>query len=96
MSLKDSESAPLNSLKKLETESKLLEENVLLSINWPKSPQPEKTSSYLEAPEIEKLKDISVFTPVKRDLTLLPESEPKVENGKELEEEDETIDCSTI
>jgi hypothetical protein len=42
-----------------------------------------------EVPEIEKQKDISVCIPVKRDLTLPPESELKVENGKEQEEEDD-------
>lgn len=96
MSHKDSESAPLSSPLKPETESKLLVESALLLINWPKSPPQEKTYFYLEAPEIEKLKDISVYTPDKRDLTPLPESEQKVENGKELEEEDDHNDCSTI
>jgi hypothetical protein len=42
-----------------------------------------------EVPEIDKLKDISVCIPVKRDLTLHPELEQKVENGKEQEEEDD-------
>ena len=46
-------------------------------------------SFLLEDPEIEKPKDSSVFTPAKRDLTLPPESEPREESGKELEEEDD-------
>jgi len=46
-------------------------------------------SSLLEVLEIEKQKDISVCIQVKEDLTLLQESEPKAENSKELEEEDE-------
>jgi hypothetical protein len=46
-------------------------------------------SSSSEVQEIDKLKDISVFIPAKRDLILPPESEPKVENSKEPEEEDE-------
>ena len=46
-------------------------------------------SSSWEVPEIEKQKGISVCIQVKKDPILLQESEPKVENGKELEEEDD-------
>jgi hypothetical protein len=49
----------------------------------------ERTSFFSEDQEIEKQKDISVFALAKRDLTLLPASEPKVENSKEPEEEDD-------
>ena len=55
-------------------------------LNWPPMA---RTSFSSEDPEIEKQKDISVFAPVKRDHTLLPASEPKAENSKELEEEDD-------
>ena len=48
-------------------------------------------SSSSEAPEIEKQKDFSVSTLVKRDLTLPLESAPKVENGNVLEEEDDLV-----
>jgi hypothetical protein len=46
-------------------------------------------SFWSEAPEIEKLKGISVFIPDKKDHTLLPESDPKVDISKEPEEEDD-------
>lgn len=45
----------------------------------------------LEVQETEKLKDFSVSIPARRDPTLPPESEPKEENGKEPEEEDDHI-----
>ena len=53
-------------------------------------------SFFLEVPEIEKQKDISVFTQVKEDHILLPESEPKVENSKEPGEEDDYNLCFNL
>ena len=52
-------------------------------------PQPVEMSSFWEVQETDKQKDISVFTPVKEALTLHLVLETKVENGKELEEEDD-------
>ena len=46
-------------------------------------------SFWFEGQEIEKLKDILVFTQDKRDLILPLESEPKVDISKEPEEEDD-------
>jgi len=48
-------------------------------------------SYYLEAQEIEKPKDISVFAPVKEALTLPLASDQLVENSKWLEAEDDQI-----
>ena len=56
------------------------------SLNW--HPQ-EKEFFYREDLETEKQKDISVLCPVKRVLTQLPMSEPKVVNSKEPEAEDD-------
>jgi hypothetical protein len=42
-----------------------------------------------EVQEIEKPRDISVFTPAKGVLTLPPESDPKVDTSKEPEAEDD-------
>ena len=97
MSQKTYKYVPLNLLRKQEQELKQQEESVSLLINSPKLPQQAKTSSFLEVPGIEKPRDISVYTPVKRDHTLLPESEQKEENGKEQEEEDDiSLDYSII
>ena len=91
-SQKDSESAPLNSQLKPEKELLLPRVNASLLTNLLKLPPLERMSFSSEVPEIEKPKDSSAFTQVKRDLTLPPESEPKEENGKEPEEEDENDD----
>ena len=64
-------------------------ENALLLINLLKLPQLEETFYFLEAQEIEKLRDISVFILVKEDLTLPHVLDAKAENGKEPEEEDD-------
>ena len=87
-----SEFVPSSSLPKPERESSPQKANASLSINSPRSPPPERTSSSSEAPETEKPKDSSASTPVKRVPTPPPESEPREENGKELEEEDENDD----
>ena len=84
-----SEFVPSSSLPKPERESSPQKANASLSINSPRSPPPERTSSSSEVPETEKPKDSSASTPVKRVPTPPPESEPREENGKELEEEDE-------
>jgi len=81
----------LDSLVRLELELLLPKEAALLSINWLNLPQLEREFFSLEALETEKLKDISVFTPVKKVLTLPQEFVPKVVNSRELEEEDDGI-----
>lgn len=90
-SLKELEFVPSSSQLVPEKESPKLKVNAWLSINLLKLPQLEKMFSYSEAQETEKLKDISVFTQVKKVLTLLPESDAKDVNGKEPEEEDDLL-----
>ena len=87
--LKDSESQLLSSLQQPETEFKPPREPVshlTSSLNWH---QQEKEFSFWEDQETEKQKDISVLCPVRRDLTQLPMSEPKVVNSREPEAEDD-------
>ena len=88
---RDSELLPWDSPTKPDKESPPPRDNALLSINWPKSPQLGKTSSLSEVQEIEKLKDISVFTQVKRDPTLPQELDAKEDISKEPEEEDDSL-----
>ena len=71
-------------------------DNALLSINWLKLPQLEKMFFFWEVQEIEKLKDISVFTQVKRDPTPPQELDAKVEISKEPEEEDDLTYLNTL
>ena len=89
MFLKDLKLQLLSSLKPQETEFKLLKEHAIPLINLLNWHQLEKEFSYWEDLEIEKQKDISVSFQVKKDLTLLLMSEPKVVNSKEPEAEDD-------
>lgn len=89
MSLKDLRSLPWDSLKELERELLLPRDPSTLSISWLNLHPPEKVFSSWEVPEIEKPSVILVFTLVKRVPILLPESEPREENSRELEEEDD-------
>ena len=88
---KDSESQPLDLPKLPEKESLLPKVHPWPSINSPNSPPLERVSSFWEAPETERQKDISVWPLVKRDHTLLLASDHKVENSKGLEAEDDRL-----
>jgi len=88
---KGSELSLLDSPKPPETESLLPREAAWLSTNLLSSHPPEKTCCCLEVPETEKLKDISVFAPVKRVHTLLLVLDQWVENSRWPEVEDDSI-----
>lgn len=65
--------------------------NASLSTSWLSRPQPEKTSSYLEAQETVKLRDISALLPARRAHTLPHTLDHKAENSREPEADVENI-----